>query len=374
MSEVTFACSHCGNEHPISEQYEIDGELLCASCAEEQTVVCDICGIRIWRDSNSGNENMPLCERCYDRSYSSCIRCGALVHNDDANYAYDDPDSEEPLCSACYARIAGDHSINDYYYKPEPIFYGDGDRYFGVELEIDGAGELSANAKRVLDIGNADEEHIYCKHDGSLNDGFEIVTHPMTCGYHLKRMPWRAILDEAIAMGYQSHKSRTCGLHVHVSRSAFGPTEEEQDACIARVLYFFEKHWEELLKFSRRTELQLKRWAARYGYKEQPKEILDRAKSGYGGGRYSCVNLQNRETVEFRIFRGTLKLNTIFATLQLIDKLCDVAISLSDDELKALSWTSFVAGIKPKEMPELIQYLKERCLYINEPVEAEVEL
>lgn len=59
-------------------------------------------------------------------------------------------------------------------------------------------------------------------------------------------------------MGYQSHQSGTCGLHVHVNRTAFGETEKEQDEVIARILYHFEKHWEELLKFSRRTYKQLK--------------------------------------------------------------------------------------------------------------------
>jgi hypothetical protein len=48
-----------------------------------------------------------------------------------------------------------------------------------------------------------------------------------------------------------------------------------------------------------------------------------------------------------------------------------VAICLSDEELKALSWTSFVSGC---QQPELIQYLKERRLYINEPVSGEEEL
>ena len=103
-------------------------------------------------------------------------------------------------------------------------------------------------------------------------------------------------------------------------------------------------------------------------------EILDRAKCGYGGGRYSCINLQNRETVEFSMFRGTLKYSTLIATLQLVDKLCDLSLKLSDKEVKALSWTSFVASIREKDRPELIQYLKERRLYINEPVETEVEL
>ena len=105
-------------------------------------------------------------------------------------------------------------------------------------------------------------------------------------------------------MGYTSHQAGTCGLHIHVNRDAFGNTEGLQDVRIARILYFFEKNWEELLKFSRRTQSQLNQWAARYGYKDQPREILDHAKKGGEGGRYSCVNLQNRDTIEFRIFRG----------------------------------------------------------------------
>ena len=96
-------------------------------------------------------------------------------------------------------------------------------------------------------------------------------------------------------------------------------------------------------------------------------EILNHAKKG-SGGRYSAVNLQNRDTIEFRIFRGTLKYNTLIATLQLVNKLCEVAVSLPDELLKPLAWTTFVSGIQE---PELIQYLKERRLYVNEPVQEE---
>ena len=72
------------------------------------------------------------------------------------------------------------------------------------------------------------------------------------------------------------------------------------------------------------------------------------------------------------MFRGTLKLNTLLATLQLLDHICDVAISLTDDELKDLSWTTFVSGCA--HLPELVQYLKERRLYINEPVISDAEV
>ena len=262
-------------------------------------------------------------------------------------------------------------AIHDYSYKPEPIFWGQGPRYFGVELEIDGAGESTSKAKELLEIFNRDRRLAYCKHDGSLNDGLELVTHPLSLDFHLNRVPWREVMQKAVRQGYTSHQARTCGLHIHVSRAAFGDEEREQDAAIARVLYFFEKHWEELLKFSRRTQSQLNRWASRYGYKDQPQEILDHAKKGCHAGRYTCVNLTNEDTIEFRIFRGTLKYNTLIATLQLIDKICDVALFLSDEEVKALSWTTFVSGC---QAPELVQYLKERRLYVNEPVNTEEEV
>ena len=214
-------------------------------------------------------------------------------------------------------------------------------------------------------------EHIYCKHDGSLEDGFEIVSHPMSLDYHMDEMPWDSVIQEAKYYGYRSHQAGTCGLHIHVSRKAFGRTESEQDACIARILYFVEKNWGELLKFSRRTPIQLERWAARYGLKEHPRDILYHAKNPYGKGRYTCVNLENKDTIEFRMFRGTLKLNTFLATLRMVDRICDVALFMSDEEIKNLSWTTFVSDCT---RPELVQYLKERQLYVNDPVESEEEL
>ena len=370
MMTETFTCCHCGQEHPLENRVMVGDDTLCERCANEETVICSRCGERIYRDDNAGDENTLLCQPCYDRHYTSCERCGRIIHLDDAYY--EDDDEDYPLCYDCHTHASRNKMIEDYYYKPEPLFRGDGSRYFGVELEIDGAGEDDTSARKVMEIANGNGvENLYCKHDGSLDDGFEMVTHPMTLEYHMKEMPWKQILQEAIRLGYTSHQANTCGLHVHVNRNAFGETEEAQDAVIARILYFFEKNWEELLKFSRRTPRQLERWATRYGYKDQPKELLDHAKKGYHGGRYTSVNLTNTDTIEFRIFRGTLKYNTLIATLQLLNRICDVAICLTDDQIKAMSWTTFASGCT---QPELVRYLKERRLYVNEPVESEEEV
>lgn len=133
-------CCHCGQT--ISGAPVMMGDdPLCEHCAEEETVLCSHCGRRLCRDDNAGDENTPLCQNCYDRHYLSCDRCGRIIHADDACYTGDD-DREYPLCRACYAGRGTRRAIQDYSYKPEPLFRGDGPRYFGVELEIDGAGRM----------------------------------------------------------------------------------------------------------------------------------------------------------------------------------------------------------------------------------------
>ena len=74
------------------------------------------------------------------------------------------------------------------------------------------------------------------------------------------------------------------------------------------------------------------------------------------------------------MFRGTLKHNTLIATLQMVDRLCDVAFYLTDDEIKSITWNEFVTDLRNDLVPELFQYLKERRLYVNEPVEASEEV
>ncbi len=202
-----------------------------------------------------------------------------------------------------------------------------------MKLEIDNGGKDEDNACELLDLANKACENIYIKTDSSLSDGLELVTHPMTLNYHINSMPWEDICEMALKLGYRSHNTKTSGLHVHINRSAFGNTTEEQEECIARILYFFESNWCELLRFSRRNAAQLNRWAKRYGWKETPADVLYDAKSKCRE-RYTCVNITNYSTIEFRIFRGTLKYNTVIATLQLVDAVCDKAVLLSDEDIK----------------------------------------
>lgn len=47
------------------------------------------------------------------------------------------------------------------------------------------------------------------------------------------------------------------------------------------------------------------------------------------------------------MFRGTLKYNTMIAALQLVDEICNAA--LSDEEIQKLSWSELVSGLAEPE-------------------------
>ena len=364
MNDHFYVCERCGERVPAEACTMVADTILCPDCVDTYTTVCDCCGERLFLSDDHGDENITLCERCYERHYTHCERCGRVISYSDAYY--EDDDEDEPLCYDCLQARLQQATIHDYSYTPRLIFHGerDNERFFGVELEIDGNGKSRKNAGEILNVANENAQNLYIKSDGSLDCGMELVTHPMTLQYHTEQMPWKNVLRKAVGLGYLSHRTTTCGLHVHISRAAFGETEQEQELSIARLLYFVEKFWTELLRFSRRTERQINRWAARYGMKLSPKAVMESAKDSRAG-RYTAVNLTNEETVEIRIFRGTLKYNTLIATLQLVNAICDVAVLLSDQELQELSWHGFLDRIHE---PELIQYLKERNLYKNDPI------
>ena len=367
-----LVCNECGISLGGESVFEFEGNIYCEECFDRLTVVCDCCGDRIWRDNAEGDSLTTLCEHCYDYSYGHCERCGRLVNNDDLYYLADEDDYG--YCYDCYQGMIS-KPIKNYGYKPTPIFYGDGPLYLGIELEIDKGSESEENAQIFLDYINKGKELLYIKRDGSISNGMEWVFHPMSLDYALNSVDFKGLFEKAVSMGYRSHQTQTCGLHIHVNRTAFGKTYDEQEEVIARIVFFVEKHWCELVKFSRRTTENLNRWAAKYAtISPTTEETYQKAKSKHLG-RYTAVNLETYEqqTVELRLFRGTLRYKTFVATLQLVDEICHICKYLDDEELEALSWSSFVTGIYDKL--ELIEYLKSKRLYVNElPIEEQEEM
>lgn len=371
MNDLSIVCSACGAEIISEDDYfEVEGQVLCEGCYDSNTLVCDCCGERIMAANAHRDDYIDICNTCFNDHYSRCNNCDRLIHDDNVCYCGD-----TPYCDDCYdnLNLDSESNIHEYSYKPDAKFYGESydNRFFGIELEIDGVeddDDRDGDAAVLLGIANENAEHIYIKNDGSLNEGMEIVSHPMTLDYH-KAFCWEEITRKAVRLGYRSHQVSTCGLHVHVNRNSLADNRDAQDVIISRILYFVEMHWNEIFKFSRRSEASINRWASRHGYEPTPEALMNKAKKNCN--RYQAVNLCNFYTIEFRIFKGTLKYNTLIATLEFVNAICEKAVELSDKEMEQMSWSDFVSEITE---PELIQYLKERDLYINEKVFVEEEI
>lgn len=390
VENTPMVCSICGET--TTEYIEVDGNIVCNSCKDDNVYFCDCCGRAVLENNSHYIDNQTFCNRCFAETYSCCDCCGEMVNRYDMCWTHEGDhickscadmeyhtcencgdlvhedncywdDNENCYCNNCWHEMKN-KVIHGYYYKPNPIFYGgfpcDNPLFMGIELEIDRAGEYEDNARRVLDIVNAEREHIYCKHDGSLCDGFEIVSHPATLEYHTINIKWAELMTEALTMGYRSHDSGTCGLHVHVSRRALGDTYEEQEKTISKILYFVENNWDSILRFTRRTKEQMDDWASRYGIEKDPLTTYSKAK-GYGD-RYHCVNLCNENTIEFRMFRGTLKYSTFLATLQFVNLVCEVCKVASIERITNMTWVDFVSLVDTEKHKELTEYLEIRGL------------
>lgn len=246
------SCSECGEYVDVDDEVFLeDGDRwVCVDCLEYsdkyfQCSDCDQWFMKRYTDCYETVDGRTICEDCADNNYERCGECDDLFRTDDLSW------SDRDDCYYCDRCLRDKHKIKDYGYKPSPVFksthdvfydrYTGDDLMFGVELEVDhGNGDPEELASDLLDIS----DDIYCKHDGSLDEGVEIVTHPATLDYHMNSLGWGKILDTCLDAGYVSHNAKTCGLHVHVGRRQLGKTDGERDETIEKILVLVNRHCE----------------------------------------------------------------------------------------------------------------------------------
>lgn len=360
LERLGFAvCHDCGQVVPLDDTVEIDAGWgysggrwhrlhfrVCADCADENYVRCDSCGEYFDPDRNGLHDNWGtnICPSCED-SYRVCSDCGRIIHED---YAWYDDDTDEYYCEDCWSNRTPKY-INSYGYKPYPIFgtthgnvttYEDSDLTFGVELEIDDGNDIRGCSVALHDL----TDMLYQKHDGSLDDGIEIVTHPGTLAYHMTEFPWEDVCSTSLRYGFRSHEAGTCGLHIHVGRKQLGNTDSERKATVGKVVLLVDRLWNYIARFSRRGGDF--HWAERPGLEYILSDsgmtgarLIDRVlRHEDDAGRYRAVNLQNSSTIEFRFNRGTLRKDTILASIQMASNLCLYAKNHALEDVLGATW------------------------------------
>jgi hypothetical protein len=380
-------CENCGEW--TNDYAEVFGRYharhnYCRSCLSNHLNVgalylcedCDRYYEESYRSSYITHDGNTICEDCYEQNYRRCPDCDEIFNLADMFWSERD---EEYFCETCFCENGHDtpeddgdrSSIHEYSYKPYPEFHGlshpDDPMYgdpitMGFELEVD-KGDRRYSCAEAIDSEFGDDV-LYMKADGSVD--FEIVTHPHTLTAYLHDLDFDRLCEIPKEYGYKSHDAGTCGFHIHVGRTQLGRNTAEINKVIYRIALLMYRVWPALVKFSRRNQSQLSRWASPPEFRFDDYCIhteagLEKIVNDYyyRASRYQALNLQPRGTIEFRLWRGSLTPQTIKATLQLTSNLVMFAKEHTMYDVVNASWDDIT---NYETFPELEAYLKERDL------------
>ena len=300
----TFRCDCCNRTYDANhfDYDEVTGYgSMCTSCQEQRNVVCcDGCD-RLYegRRLQSDGEGSSYCEDCR-RS-----KDGSYIHN----YSY------KPKTKFCMS-------------EAEKASGKSPDLFFGLELEVENVGGRISHSGMTKKIQKKDV--LYFKSDGSINDGFEIVSHPLSYEFikEQKESIFLPMLNTLIEGKFRSYDTSTCGMHIHMSKKAFGTWQ------LYRFIKFFIDNKTFVTAISQRKTESINRWAAIES--EPDSSIIYKAKKKSGNDRrYVAINLQNEHTVEIRIFRGTLNIHSFMKNLEFCYALFNFTRDINDTSIDA---------------------------------------
>ena len=353
-------------------------DYVCRDCLNDNYTYCSYCDE--YRPSEEVHNvyvhddgYMDICEGCLEEYYVECSNCGDYVHIDDAR----ETDWGDWYCHDCYP--GNGNGIHDYHYSDDPAYdmpyLGVEERssklLTGWELEVEKEGgwhrgdDPDDYAVKVRETLGMD----YCVvcHDGSLCDGFEIISCPATLEHHLKTLKIKGALKYLDENGFISHKSGNCGLHVHMDRRYFGNIPK--DDVEGRFFIILRNNMEWIKLFSRRF---------RYGYCKI--NGYDNNFSGEGDSlgkisyppdkvwlqskkqseRHMALNFYNSDTIEIRIFRGTLKYESFIATLQFCNIYAELVKKYDNRQILDVNLRTFIEFARARNYTEFLEYLKRR--------------
>ena len=350
--ENRWRCSNCTHE-----LYQENG-------GEHNYNSCACCENIFHRDNNRYYDGRVYCITCYDSYYYECNDCGAEAWDGDGHRCSSDDDDDED-----------DNTIHSYSYRPSPYFFGTGKYHLGFELEVESRRNSRYEGAEIAqnELGG----HAYMKEDGSLNDGFEIVTHPHTLYDYQTAFNWDFV-SKLKAGGFRSWNTDTCGLHVHVSRTAFGIGVNPWGR-LDREALILNKQSHELrfMKLIYDNQRQVERIAGRsnnsYATFSDKGRLVQKLKSGYqNDGRYSAINTQNDATLEVRVFKGSLRKERVLSALEFVAASVEYTRDLKvTSKNQALSWLRFTAYVSDnmETYPNLALIMSESFASDDNPLE-----
>lgn len=339
-------CTWCGDQARMSLQ-EYSSVVLCEGC-QSDAVLCSSCDEVMHCDNANYFTNSDYdayCRSCFRSNVVTCDECDSTWHQDG------DP--------ACECATQSD-LVNSYSYKPSAIFRdvnsyeftrNDDDHahtpFMGFELEVE-AGRNDRHSGAQLFETQIMNDNLYLKEDGSLDNGFEIVTHPSTIEYYQSEFDWSSF-DELRALKFKSWSTRTCGFHVHISRDAFYTKQMHKKTNssphLMGFLLFIYKNASEVEAISGRN--------SSYGRisDSELENVYEYSRFRGHSERYVAVNTLNAKTIELRCFKGSINKNRILGYLEFVEAVYQYTktnrITKLKDSMDFLAFTQW-CEVQPK--------------------------
>ena len=256
--------------------------------------------------------------------------------------------------------------IHPYNYVPEYIKHfipgesEDTTLLLGAEIEVGGNDNICSNndkeltVKKCIQIMNrsdSDEENlIYSTHDGTVQIEFD--TMPCSLEFHKNKMNYREMFEYLDKEGYKGHDCTTAGLHIHANRSYLGKSKISQELVISKILYILEKFNDEICVIARRDN----NYSKFVGEKRNENSLVELYGKYKDEGKRAALNLQHKNTIEFRMFKSTLKYETFILTLEFVKDIIDYAKSVNVEEIELAKWSDLMGCFSH----ELCEYYKFR--------------
>lgn len=332
--EISY-CSDCKQWHYSYNMYYVNGidECVCEDCITNgDYFLCHDCGeYYIYDEANSCySGDYVVCDGCRDDHYTYVECCDTYI---DSDYAHYDEETNEYYCEEHYPTdrdIYGYGEFNDW--QKQALENEIPPFYIGFELEVENTGRQHCND----DVARIVKRKfpVICSRDGSLDFGFEVVSHPLSYNYIIENQDkLEDVLHTLTNKGYESHNPGTCGLHFHV-------THPHNEDVINRIILIMETYKQELITFSRRTSSQIEHWCKFLSdIKEEGdcKSLYFIKKNKETSNRYMALNLTNFNTIEFRLFRGTLNFDTFMASVELVNNIMTLCSNL-EIPIEEITW------------------------------------
>jgi hypothetical protein len=324
----------------------------------------------------------PWCEACRDDGAFYCGEVAEYVHNDWAVIIQDTDD----VVAAWWAEDNAYHHSDGYWYsEPEDdesddesdddesddgaglFAYGTNvlskhpwpdnapkdALLFGVELEVEGNENRRSEQRSIAEAlggstGSGLQDGAYIlAHDGSLNNGVEIITVPQTFEHHKAEtvVPWKKI-SAAIRGIAKSGNTKTCGMHVHINRAALTPLQ------VGKMLVFLNSN------ATTRLVEQVAQRSGEQWAKRAPKSFADGLPARVREfGHYDALGYSSKGTMELRIFRGNTRHDRIMKNIEFTHAMCEFARleSMRDMEQPA-KFLAFI-GRRERTYPNLCKFL-----------------